>query len=127
MRFKLDENLPPEAAELLRQEGHDARTVFEQGMRSRTDSEVLNAAQAEKRAVLSLDLDISNILLFPPEQFAGLIVLRLHRPGRSAVMTLLGRLLPHLGTRPVAGTLWIVDEARVRIHQVGEFPLGGQP
>jgi len=30
MRFKLDENLPPDVAELLRQEGHEALTVFDQ-------------------------------------------------------------------------------------------------
>ena len=31
MRFKIDENLPPEVTALLRQEGHEAVTVFDQG------------------------------------------------------------------------------------------------
>jgi hypothetical protein len=30
MRFKVDDNLPIEVAEALRQEGHDAATVLEQ-------------------------------------------------------------------------------------------------
>lgn len=30
MRFKVDENLPIEVAEMLRQAGHDAATVLEQ-------------------------------------------------------------------------------------------------
>lgn len=30
MRFKVDENLPVEAAEVLRQAGHEAATVLEQ-------------------------------------------------------------------------------------------------
>ncbi len=30
MRFKVDENLPKEAAELFRQSGHDAQTVGEE-------------------------------------------------------------------------------------------------
>ena len=127
MRFKIDENLPPEVAELLRQEGHEALTIFEQGLRSHTDAEVIAVCQAEGLALLSLDLDFSNILLFPPEQFAGLIVLRLHRPGRAAVMGLLRRLLPHIATRPVVGKLWVVDEARIRIRQVGDIPLEDKP
>jgi predicted nuclease of predicted toxin-antitoxin system len=127
MQFKLDENLPPEAAELLRQAGHDVRTVFDQGLRSHSDPEVIAACQAESRVLLSLDLDFSNILLFPPERFTGVVVRRMHRPGRSAVTILVRRLLPHLESRPVVGTLWIVDEARVRIRQIGEFPLGNPP
>lgn len=123
MRFKVDENLPPDVAELLRQEGHDVLTVFDQGLRSHADPEVIAVCQVEGRVLLSLDLDFSNILLFPPEQFAGLIVLRLHRPGRSAVTGLIRRILPHISTRPVVGKLWVVDEARIRIRQVGEISL----
>src|SRR5207253_9690117 len=37
------------------------------GARSHTDPEVISACQLEGRALLSLDLDFSNILLFPPE------------------------------------------------------------
>jgi predicted nuclease of predicted toxin-antitoxin system len=127
MRFKIDENLPPDVAELLRQEGHEVLTVFDQGLRSHTDPEVIAVCQREGLALLSLDLDFSNILLFPPEQFSGLNVLRLHRPGRTAVSGLVRRLLPHLASRPVAGKLWIVDEVRIRVRQVGEFPLGDHP
>ena len=34
MRFKVDENLPVEVAEMLRQAGHDAATVLEQHLDS---------------------------------------------------------------------------------------------
>jgi predicted nuclease of predicted toxin-antitoxin system len=127
MNFKIDENLPPDVPDLSSQEGHDVRTVFDQGLRSHTDPEVIAVCQAEGRTLLSLDLDFSNILLFPPEQFAGLIVLRLHRPGRSAVTALIRRLLPHISTQPVVGKLWVVDEARIRIRQVGEISLEDKP
>ncbi|HUY31318.1 MAG TPA: DUF5615 family PIN-like protein [Pirellulales bacterium] len=33
MHFKTDENLHPKAADLLRQNGHDALTVYDQGLR----------------------------------------------------------------------------------------------
>ena len=34
MRFKTDENLPPEAAAFLRDNGHDAQTVWDQRMQA---------------------------------------------------------------------------------------------
>lgn len=123
MRFKIDENLPPDVVELLRQEGHEALTVHDQGLRSHTDPEVIAVCQAERLALISLDLDFSNILSFPPERYAGLIVLRLHRPGRMAVTRLVRRILPHLATQPLAGKLWIADESRLRIRQIGEISL----
>jgi predicted nuclease of predicted toxin-antitoxin system len=124
MQFKLDENLPPTAADLLRQLGHEVITVYDQGLQSCTDPEVLAACQGEGRVLLSLDLDFSNILLFPPERYAGLIVLRLHNPGPQAVLSLLRRVLPHLESVPVAARLWVADEHRIRIRLVGEIDLG---
>jgi predicted nuclease of predicted toxin-antitoxin system len=76
MQFKLDQNLPPAAADLLRELGHDVMTVYDQGLQSCTDPEVLAACQGEGKVLLSLDLDFSNILVYPPERYAGLIVLR---------------------------------------------------
>ncbi|MBS0167289.1 DUF5615 family PIN-like protein [Nitrospira sp. CMX1] len=32
MRFKLDENLPPDASTLLSNSGHDALTIWDQGL-----------------------------------------------------------------------------------------------
>ena len=47
MQFKLDENLPPAVTELLRSLGHDVMTVYDQGLQSCTDPEVLAACQGE--------------------------------------------------------------------------------
>jgi predicted nuclease of predicted toxin-antitoxin system len=124
MHFKLDENMPPAAADLLRDLGHDVMNVYGQGLQSCTDPEVLAACQGEGKVLLSLDLDFSNILVYPPARYAGLIVLRLHKPGPRAVLSLLRRVVPHLGTVPVAGRLWIADEHRIRVRQVGEIDLG---
>jgi predicted nuclease of predicted toxin-antitoxin system len=124
MHFKLDENMPPPAAELLRSLGHDVMTVYDQGLQSCADPEVLAACQGEGKVLLSLDLDFSNILVFPPERYAGLIVLRLRKPGPKAVMSLLRRVVPHLETVPVTGRLWIADEHRIRVRLVGQIDLG---
>ena len=83
MRFKTDENLPPDATELLRQAGHEVLMVFDQGLRSPSDPEVIAVCQKEGLVLLSPDLDFSNILVFPPEQFAG-IMEQVHQARRGA-------------------------------------------
>jgi predicted nuclease of predicted toxin-antitoxin system len=118
MLFKLDENLRSEIGEPLRELGHDVSTVYDQGLRGREDHEIAEACRAEGRVLISLDLDFSNIQMFPPENYAGLIVLRLRAKGRSAVRNVFRRVLAHLDREPIVGRLWIVDEQRIRIHRV---------
>ena len=38
MKFKLDENLPVEVAELIRAAGHEATTVFQEGLAGKNDA-----------------------------------------------------------------------------------------
>jgi predicted nuclease of predicted toxin-antitoxin system len=118
MQFKLDENLRPEVGDPLRQLGHSVATVYDQGLRGREDHEIADACRREGRVLISLDLDFSNILMFPPEDYPGLIVLRLRSKGRVAVAAVLHRVVAHLDQEPITGRLWIVDEQRIRIHRV---------
>ena len=120
MRFKVDESLHVEVADLLRGQGHDALTVFDQGLRGRGDHDIADMCRSENRVLLSLDLDFSNILMYPPENYPGLIVLRLRKKSRAAVRRVATRVTDHLNKEPLAGRLWIVDEHRIRIHRVGE-------
>jgi len=120
MRFKVDESLHIEVADLLREQGHDALTVFDQGLRGRDDHDIADMCRSENRVLLSLDLDFSNILMFPPENYPGLVVLRLRKKGRAAIRHVVTRVMDHLNKEPLAGRLWIVDEHRIRIHHAGQ-------
>jgi hypothetical protein len=53
---------------------------------------------------------------FPPREYAGIIVLRLARLDKPRVLSLLQRLLSVLEREPLAGKLWIVDDASVRVR-----------
>ena len=118
MLFKRDENLHPEIGEPLEQLGHEVATVYDQGLRGRDGHEIAEACRAEGRILISLDLDFSDIRMFPPENDRGLIVLRLRSKGCSAVRSLFHRVISHLDQEPIAGRSWIVDEQRIRIHRV---------
>jgi len=116
MRFKIDENLHVDAARVLAVAGHDVMTVFEQGLQGRSDSVVAKICHREKRAIVTLDLDFSDIRTFPPGDHSGIIVLRLVDQGRQAVLRSLERLIPLLEVEPLDGKLWIVDERHLRIR-----------
>jgi len=120
MRFKVDESLHAEIADMLRKRGYDALTVFDQGIRGHSDRHIADLSRSEGRVLLSLDLDFSNILMFPPERYPGLIVLRLRRKSRSAVREVITRVIDRFDKEPLTGRLWVVDEHRIRIHRVNE-------
>ena len=47
MRFEADESLHVEVADLLRGQGHDALTVFDQGLRGRDDHDLVEICLEE--------------------------------------------------------------------------------
>jgi predicted nuclease of predicted toxin-antitoxin system len=71
--FKVDENLPVEAADLLCRAGHDATTVGQQNLAGSSDTYLLQVCQQERRALLTLDVGFADIRTYPPGQYAGLI------------------------------------------------------
>jgi predicted nuclease of predicted toxin-antitoxin system len=115
-KFKVDENLPTEAAELFAGAGHGAVTVGDQRMSGQPDTNVAAVCRREGRAVVTLDLDFADIRAYPPSDYAGIIVLRLARLHKPHVLSVLQRLLPLLDNEPLFGKLWIVEETSVRVR-----------
>jgi len=117
MRFKVDENLPVEVADLLRQAEHDAATVVEQHLGGTADSDVASICQREGRVLVTLDSDFGDIRVYPPREYPGLVVLRLRRQGKPHVLDVMTRLLELLSRESPDRRLWIVEEERVRIRE----------
>ena len=49
MKFKIDENLPREIAAILREFGHDADTVEDEGLCGESDPAIFEKARGENR------------------------------------------------------------------------------
>ncbi len=116
LKFKVNENLPIEAATLFASAGHDVVTVGDQRMAGQPDNKLAAACQHEGRAVVTLDMDFADIRAYPPGDFAGIIVLRLARLEKPHVLSVLQRLLSVLEHEPLVGKLWIVEETSVRVR-----------
>jgi predicted nuclease of predicted toxin-antitoxin system len=116
VRFKTDENVHPDLAERLRADGHDAVTVWDQTLRGCEDTRLADACRSESRVLITFDKGFGDIRTYPPEAYAGLIVLRFESQSRDHVLAAWGRVAPLLGREPLSGKLWIVGEDGVRIR-----------
>ncbi len=119
MRFKTDENLPVKVAELLRQYQHDALSVQDQQMAGQGDPQVASVCQAEGRALVTCDLDFSDIRADPPEDYHGIIVLRPAVQSDSSLLRLVNRAIPLIDVERLDGCIWVVNDHRVRIRGTG--------
>ena len=117
MKIKLDENIGHRGVELLRVAGHDVLTVREQSLEGASDETLFDVCAGEGRVLITLDHDFGQVLRFPPERSAGLVILE---PGaRVTPLSLLNRLRDFLSLAEVRspnGELWIVEPGRVRVH-----------
>ena len=86
MKIKLDENLPTELAQVLRDRGHDVHTVPEELLSGRADPIVFAASVAEDRLLITQDLDFSDTRKFNPGSHPGIVLIRLKHPSRRQLI-----------------------------------------
>ncbi|WP_437494952.1 DUF5615 family PIN-like protein [Sorangium sp. So ce1014] len=78
-------DLPTSLVEALVQLGHDADSVQQEGLQGSPNAGVWAAAQADKRFLVTQDLDFSDLRQFAPGTHHGLLLVRLADPGRRVL------------------------------------------
>lgn len=79
---------------------------------------LIEVCRHEGRALVTLDVDFANPLIYPPADFPGIAVIRIAKRATAAVLQAgLTTLARALLTEPLAGRLWIVERGRVRVYQ----------
>ncbi len=117
MLLKLDENLGRSHAELLRNAGHEADRVHDQGLSGETDSTVWDRVCDEGRFFIALDLDFADIRRYQPGSHPGILLLRPRTRSRSAALQVLKRVLSEQQLDNLSGCLAIADEMHTRIRR----------
>ena len=119
---KLDENLGARGQNLLKRAGFDVATVQEQNLAGAPDLHLIQVCQQEKRCLITLDLDFSNPIQFPPQDYAGVVVLRctsqkVHQQILEAleVFSRAASIRNSLATK-----LWIVSPQQIREYAPGD-------
>ena len=116
MKFKLDENLPNELLEDLHKAGHGVDTVADEGLAGSPDGPLLEQVKREGRVFLTMDKGIANVRIYPPDQYAGLILFRPNTSGREAVVRFVRKHIPTLLERELMGRLFVVSDRGIRVR-----------
>jgi predicted nuclease of predicted toxin-antitoxin system len=118
VKFKLDENFGTRTQQIFAQFGHDVHTVRQESLQGTSDRHLYEICKIEKRCLVTLDLDFTDVINFPPQQTGGIVVIRVPRnPTLKLLERLIRQLLQTVEQEPFEGNLWIVEVGRIRIHQ----------
>ena len=123
MESQLDENFGKSIRKVIQDQGHDCQTVCNENLAGAPDPEVLEAAQTEKRILVTTDHDFGNVFSYPPQETSGIAVI--NPPGPSSLVMLrflVLTLLEALKSRDIRGCLWIVKPVRIREHGPIDIP-----
>lgn len=116
MRFKLDENLDARWRAPLEEAGHQVSTVAEENLQGSADLNLAEICRSLGLCLITADLDFAQILDYPPEKYAGLVVLRHPHPTLAKMLELVRQVAVTLPRESPVGRLWIVEPGRIRIH-----------
>jgi predicted nuclease of predicted toxin-antitoxin system len=118
MRLLIDANLPRAAIGVCRKFGHQVEFARDIGMAAAPDEQIAARARESGAALLTRDLDFSDVRRYPPDQYQGIVVLRL--PDTAVAQEIVGvleRFLMDPGfLGQLAGRLAIVEVNRVRFR-----------
>ena len=117
MKIKLDENLPDRLVPVLTAFGHNVDTVRAEHLTGRVDPHLWTAAQAAQRFLITQDLDFSDMRRYAPGTHAGLLLVRLTRPGRNALFERVSRVFQTEKVEDWTGCLVVATEHKVRVRR----------
>jgi predicted nuclease of predicted toxin-antitoxin system len=118
VKVLVDESLSVRVAKALESAGHDAVHVSDLGMLGAPDTDVMAAASADGRCLVSVDTDFGELLAIGRHSGPSVILLRRapHRP--DAQVPLLVAALDQLQEDLTAGAIVVLRGERARIRRL---------
>ncbi|HLE91869.1 MAG TPA: DUF5615 family PIN-like protein [Anaerolineales bacterium] len=116
MKFLADMGISPRVVEELRQKGHDAVHLAEQGLHRMVDGDILQKARQENRVLLTHDLDFGELLAASGGALPSVIIFRLKDMRAPNVSRHLSSILMQRSEALNQGAVCSVTEQKVRIR-----------
>jgi predicted nuclease of predicted toxin-antitoxin system len=117
MRILLDENLPLRLTAALRALGHDVEHVYTRDLSGRPDPDVRAVAEAEDRLLITQDIRFADARVFAPGAHAGLLLVRLKSPGRTALFEKVRRVFETEDVEAWRGCFVVLSDAKLRVRR----------
>lgn len=115
MKVKLDENLPSSATDIVTAAGFDVDTVPGEGLAGAADDDVVAAATAADRLLITLDRGLGDVRRHPPGSHPGIVVLRLPDQSAPAIRSTLEELLAAHDLEALRRTVTVVERGLLRV------------
>ncbi len=115
MKFLLDANIPRSTKAALEQRGFDAVSVRDILPPAASDPVIYDLVKREDRILITRDHDFLNILLYPPAQTPGIIVVKAQRLTAKAINVLLLNFLSRVSELQIKNALVVLEPHRYRV------------
>ncbi|MFC1631359.1 DUF5615 family PIN-like protein [Candidatus Omnitrophota bacterium] len=113
MKLLVDENIPDELVDILRDKGHDVTTPTS----GTKDTDIAILAKRQNRIILTQDKDFANLLTFPPKNFHGIIRIKARPPIISTILVGLEDLFNKFSQKDLDKKLIILEKDGFRIRE----------
>jgi len=123
MRFLADMGVSTRVVEWLRNNGHDAKHLREEGLHRMPNGEIFTKAIHEDRIIITFDLDFGEIVALSKGKRASVILFRLHNTRTSHLLDRLSAVLKDSAKALEEGAVVVVEESR---HRVRYLPPGAR-
>ena len=117
MRIKVDEDLPKAVVQMLRERGHDAVGVVEQGMGGWKGPALWQSVQAEGRFLITADKGFADIRVYRPGTHAGVLLLRPDQDGIRPTVSLLEQVLANYDLEDLRRTVAVATSRGLRVRR----------
>lgn len=118
IRFVLDMGIARSSGEFLGSAGHDAVHLRDLGLERLSDEGIVAKAQAERRVIVTHDLDFGRIVALSGQSVPSVVTLRLSDMTPSRVNSALEAALREAGPALEGGALVTITDRGTRIRKL---------
>ncbi len=118
MRFLADMGVAQRIVQWLRSEGHDAVHLRDERLHRLPNGKIFEKAVAERRIILTFDLDFGEIVALSGGQQVSVILFRLHNPRTPHVIERLKKVLQESSSVLEEGAVVVVEESHHRTRRL---------
>ena len=123
MRLLLDMGISVGVADILRSHGHDVAHLQERGLDTLADPEILQLAIAEKRIIVTNDLDFTDLLAASAALLPSVVIFRLRNMRPERVLVRLLAVIKNFASDLQTGPVISVTESQIRKRALPLEPL----
>ena len=118
MRFLVDACVDVGVNRWLVERGHESIHLRDQQLQRLPDEDIFTKADAEKRVIVTIDLDFNEILSFSGGKIVSTITFRVRNTRAVFLIKRLQSVLPHVISFLENGAIVIIEDARYRVRQL---------